>query len=894
MAARGVENEIKGKPAETLAPSQCRDLLMVAIGSDLVQIFAVTEGMPEQVVGEDLTMNTHSLDSCISFFKHTFLTCLLLCAPTVPALAIDLEAMAYDVIDLLPLKPEQKGFAKFTVKSPSCSEKLIESAFGDKIMVGMTAAFKVYKPGIKPLDIHSVAECKMKMNPVNYAFSQAMGQSKGLISDMPAPYNSAIQAQADQTAGEFQAEANAEMMSQFPFTKHIDCACEAAFHDFSPAIENAFASIKTGNAKVVGEAVYELAIESSSLPIKPIRKIIEGDLDGAASSLIGQYGIDIGCEIGEVMLQIPAEICLATASTIGKGAKFVAGIAEDIYDELAGSAADPNQYYAGHWRPWLSYSASILVGEQYGAMQPGATASGVLPQIWKPCVDYYADHGDVFDEITFSDDDAARDICDPMRDQFAGGPSGGDLGVVVRTARQAARDFYETGFKEAMYKFATPYAGKPQLIAAPAPWLFAACVKGVDPLVNSLPARNEEDHQALSSALCNELMLGPDNTITQDLKAIAASITPVKTETQKKKEAAQAEKAKKEAAAADKQIVLDAVMSADGDCNTLAGEECNAVRNHVWNGCEALLRGQPPLPVAKAKLCVLSFTPAMIEPFNQLDPKLVALRDRCNGLLPDEGNRKACLSKARAAFYACGKPSITGVVGQFKAFADYPPQVSGNKLFETIYNLSGDLASARLWLESHECPAAETYFTSLESKLAKQKALQDAAAKAQKTPAELAGENGLVDGGGISPKVLAPKGGAEEQPQQQAGAGLSPLRDLIRLGCVEMQPGSKQFRCFAQAAHGRCLSYMKRKQVARCVLRPSGEPQQAAPEQAPEAGAQQVQNNGNRLSPQRDLIRLGCTDVRQDGKMFECAMPAYKRCEAYKGRGQVADCFMKQ
>ena len=101
--------------------------------------------------------------------------CVSALALSTPAQALDLEGIALEVIDFLPLKPEQKGFVKFTVKSPACSEKLIESVLGDKIMAGMTAVFKVYKPGIKPFDIHSVAECKMKMNPVNFAFSQAMG-----------------------------------------------------------------------------------------------------------------------------------------------------------------------------------------------------------------------------------------------------------------------------------------------------------------------------------------------------------------------------------------------------------------------------------------------------------------------------------------------------------------------------------------------------------------------------------------------------------------------------------------------------------------------------------------------------------------------------------------------
>lgn len=859
-----------------------------------------------------------------------FLSCLALFITMAnPARALDLEKIAFEVIDLLPLKPEEKGFAKFTVKSPDCSAKLVESIMGDKIMAGMTAVFKAYKPGIKPFDIHSVAECKMKMNPVNFAFSKAMGESKGLISEMPEPFDDALQSQADQTAGEFQEEANASMMEAFPFTKHIECACEAAFHEFSPSIENTFAAIKSGNAKQMGEAVYTLAIENSSLPIKPVRLIIEGDIKGAATSLVGQYGIPVGCKVAEIMLGVPSQICEAAAGVVGKGAKFVAGIGEDIYDELAGTAADPNQYYADHWRPWLSFAAANRIGEDGGWIQKGETAAQILPAIWKPCVKYYADHGNLLEEVSFTDDDAAREICDPMRDQFAGAPPTSDLNVVVATARKAAKDFYETGFKDALYKQALPAAGNPAKIVSPSPKLFAACIKGVDPLVSTLPARNEADREALSDALCNELLLGPNNTVLKDLKAIAASIAPVKSEIQIKKEIKESEEKKKAADSADLASLEQVVFDAKGKCNPLAGSECPAMRTHLWNGCAALLNRTEPLPLSKAKSCITGFVPATIQPFNDLEPQLAALRDRCNALLPDEGNRKACLTKSRAALYACGKPSIAGEVAAFKALADDTPDISGNKLFEQFYNHAADLMAAQAWLGANACPAVEAYFTALQAKYSSQPetpdtgtddTVSDTIAKARRDLVRLGCAETARGSGqfkcaertansrcnayrkrGLIGECLLEDGSQKQtsQPEAPSGGGSennpaddapSPGRVLAGLGCEEVEPGSNQFRCFDRAANSRCIALMKRKQVARCILRTANQNQAEQPAPPPDE-EQQVQSQ--RPSPQRDLIGIGCTDLRDDGNMYECPnVRAYRRCESYKGKGQVTDCFL--
>lgn len=796
---------------------------------------------------------------------------------TAPAKALDLEAVAFEVIDLLPLKPEEKGFAKFTVKSPDCAEKLVESVMGDKIMVGMAAAFKVYKPGIKPFDIHSVAECKMKMNPVNFAFSQAMGQSKGLISDMPAPYNSAIQEQADQTLGEFQADANEEMMSAFPFTKHIECACEAAFHEFSPAIENTLASIKTGDAQIIGKAVYNLAIENSSLPIKPIRLVIEGDIEGAATSLVGQYGIPVGCKVAEYLLAVPSQVCEAAAGIIGKGAKFVAGIGEDIYDELAGTAADPNQYYADHWRPMLTISAAYLVGEQYGAWQPGAADAVIVSDILKPCVKYYSDHADVFDEITFSDDDAAKKICDPMRKQFAGLETGGDLGAVVKTARQAARDFYETGFKDAMYKQAMPYAGNSAAVPGPSPQLFAACAKGLDPLISTLPARNETDRQALSDALCNELLLGPNSTVGQDLKAIAASMTPVKSEIQKKKEAAKAEKKKKEADAAEYQAIFDLPSQIKPACMNIVAGECGEPDFLLGSSCQTLLNRPDPLPFAKAKQCVLPFGQAIHEAFNMLAPMAEELKTRCNGLFGDKPNQKACFKKAFAALQTCGKPSMESAKANFKdIYYKTDPDLPAQKMANLVANGAVAFAEAAYSLTDAglgACGAVEAYFSALEAKQAKQKAIEDAAAQPQTKPGGLTPEggiSGLEPGNGGLPKLNGQEG-------EKASAKIAAQRDLIRLGCADARQDGKLFACPTTASLKRCHAYKQRGLVGECLT--GG------------MDGNSSQTQGKTLSAQHDLIRLGCEDVNQDGTAFACAdAAALKRCKAYQQRGQVRDC----
>lgn len=887
-----------------------------------------------------------------------------------PAKALDLENLAFEVIDLLPLKPEEKGFAKFTVKSPKCSETLIESVMGDKIMAGMTAVFKVYKPGIKPFDIHTVAECKMKMNPINYAFSQAMGQSKGLISQMPAPYNSAIQAQAEQTAGEFQDEANKEMMEAFPFTKHIDCACEAAFHEFSPAIENALASIKSGDAKVIGNAVYTLAVENSSLPIKPIRLIIEGDVKGAATSLVGQYGITVGCKVAEVLVAVPSQVCEVAAGYVAKGAKFITGIGKDIYNELAGTAAEPNEYYADHWVPMLSISAAYLVGEQYGAWQPGAANAVIVSNILNPCVKYYSDNADVFDEITFSDDDAAKKICNPMRKQFADAATGGDLGAVVKTARQAARDFYETGFKDAMYKQALPFAGNAAATPGPSPQLFGACTKGLDPLISTLPARNETDRKALSDALCNELLLGPSSTIKQDLKAIAASLTPLKSEIQIKKEAIKAEKKKKEAEAAEYQAIFDLPSQIKPACLNIVASECDEPDFLLGSSCQTLLNRPDPLPFAKAKQCVLPFGQAIHEAFNMLAPMAEDLKTRCNGLFGDKPNQKACFKKAFAALETCGKPSMESAKAKFKdIYYKTDPDLPAQKMANLVAEGAIAFAESAYSLTSSgktPCGAAEVYFAALEAKQAKQKAIEDAAAQPQTVPGAQTpkgGISGLQSGKGTlhlqdseNAKPPSAKKAAQRdlirigcddvrqdgklfacsttasltrcqaykkrglvgecltaqsdgqqasvpengQPgngdEQQSDRYVAAARDLMGLGCEELAPGSGQFHCFDQASNNRCIAYLKRKQATRCILKVAN--QGASQNKATGQGETQKQvqkQQGGKLSPQRDLIRLGCADLRQDGKLFECAdRRAYGRCESYKSQGQVADCFIRQ